>query len=99
MRILFTILAFFLFISGQAQQFPRKPNPPKLVNDYTNTLTPVQVNALESKLVAYDDSTSSQIAIVMIPTLDGYDVADYSIELAREWQIGGKDFSNGILIL
>lgn len=71
----------------------------KLVNDFTNTLTPDQEQALERKLVAFDDSTSTQIAVVIIPTLDGNDISDFAVKLGREWGIGGKEFSNGILLL
>ena len=49
----------------------QKPSPPRLVNDYTGTLTPDQKQALENKLVKFDDSTSTQIAVVIIPTLNG----------------------------
>jgi uncharacterized protein len=92
---------FILFISGaialQAQTFPEKPN--RLVNDYTNTLTPAEANQLEQKLVAFDDSTSTQIAVVLIKSLEGYDVADYAVRLAEAWGIGGSKNNNGVLLL
>jgi uncharacterized protein len=94
---IFSLLSLSLF--AQEGKVPARPNPPKLVNDFTNTLTPAQVQALESKLVAYDDSTSNQIAVVIINSLDGYDIADYALKLGREWGIGGKEFSNGVLLL
>ncbi len=76
-----------------------KPNPPKLVNDYTRTLTEDQRQALENKLVAFNDSTSTQISVIIIPTLNGRDVADYNIELGRAWGVGGKENNNGIVLL
>jgi len=75
----------------------QKPN--KLVNDYTNTLTADQQQALENKLVAFDDSTSTQITVVIIPTLNGDDVADFNVKLGRAWGVGGKEFSNGVVLL
>ncbi len=75
----------------------QKPN--KLVNDYTTTLTADQQQALENKLVAFDDSTSTQIAVVIIPTLNGNDVTDYGVKLGRAWGIGGKEHNNGVLLL
>ncbi len=102
MKLFFTSILFLFSFCVHAQiekEIPKKPSPPKLVNDYTNTLTPSQVQALENKLVAYDDSTSSQVVIVIIPSLKGYDVAEYSLALGREWGIGGKEFSNGVIIL
>jgi len=71
----------------------------KLVNDFTKTLTPDQEQALERKLVAFDDSTSTQIAVVIIPTLNGNDISDFAVKLGRTWGIGGKEFSNGVLLL
>lgn len=82
-----------------AQDILPKPNPPRLVNDYVGVLSPQQNAALEQKLVALDDSTSNQIAIVLIKTLNGYDVADYANKLFRAWGIGNKKTNNGILIL
>jgi uncharacterized protein len=75
----------------------QKPN--KLVNDYTNTLTADQAQSLESKLVAFDDSTTTQIAVVIIPTLNGEDISDFNVKLGRAWGVGGKEFSNGVVLL
>lgn len=91
---LFFILSINLVI---AQDFPAKPN--RLVNDYTGTLNSQQVQSLEEKLVAFDDSTSTQIAVVLIKSLGPYDVADYGVRLAQKWGIGGKENNNGILLL
>lgn len=79
------------------QTFPEKPN--RLVNDYTQTLSSEQINQLESKLVAFDDSTSTQIAVVIIKSLEGYDVADYTVRLAESWGVGGAKNNNGVVLL
>lgn len=71
----------------------------ELVNDFTNTLTVDQKQALENKLVAFDDSTSTQIAVVIIPSLNGNDISDFNVKLGRAWGIGGKEFSNGVVLL
>jgi uncharacterized protein len=102
MKIFLTTIFFLFSFCVHAQiekEIPQRPSPPKLVNDYTNTLTPAQVQALEKKLVNYDDSTSSQVAIVIISTLKGYDVSEYGLALGREWGIGGKEFNNGAIVL
>ena len=54
-----------------SQDFPERPVPPRLVNDFAGMLNQDEVNSLEQKLVAFNDSTSTQIAIVTVPTLDG----------------------------
>ena len=73
--------------------------PGVLVTDLTNTLTPAQKQALEQKLVDIDDSTSTQIAVVIVPNTGGVSVADYAVELGRAWGIGGKEFNNGVVLL
>jgi uncharacterized protein len=95
-----SILFLFIFFSSCllfAQNFPERSN--RLVNDFTNTLSNEDVNALERKLVAYNDSTSTQVAIILIPSLEGYDVADYADRLAEKWGIGQKEKDNGVIIL
>jgi uncharacterized protein len=92
-------LAGMLSISAVAQDFPEKPYPPRLVNDFAGMLKPEEINALESKLVAFNDSTSTQIAIVTLEDLKGYNIADYAQRLAEKWGIGQKGSDNGMLIL
>ncbi|MBC7758247.1 MAG: TPM domain-containing protein [Phormidesmis sp. FL-bin-119] len=96
-NILFTILLLLFAAIGFAQTFPAKPN--RLVNDYTQTLSPDQINQLEQKLVAFDDSSSTQIAVVIVKSLEGYDVADYTQRLAESWGVGGAKNNNGVVFL
>ncbi|MEP7255955.1 MAG: TPM domain-containing protein [Ferruginibacter sp.] len=76
-----------------------KQKPTQLVNDFTGTLTADQRQALENKLVAFDDSTSTQIAVVIIPSLNGNEIADFNIKLGRAWGVGGKENNNGVVLL
>jgi uncharacterized protein len=80
-----------------AQNFPERSNT--LVTDYANVLSPEQKQALESKLVAFNDSTSTQIAIVLMGSVGNYDIADYSVQLFNQWKIGQASKNNGVLIL
>src|SRR3984893_1506583 len=93
-------LSFLLLVGlSYGQNIPAKPNPPRLVNDFAHAMTPGQVAAMESKLVAYDDSTSIQIAVVTVPTTGDYAIEDYALKILRQWGIGNKKTNNGILIL
>jgi len=94
LAIVFTVLTRVVV---WAQDFPATPNT--LVNDYTQTLSASQVQQLERKLVAFDDSTSTQIAVVIMKSTGQYDIADYGVRLAQRWGIGGKEHDNGILLL
>lgn len=100
MKLLYSIL--FVVISALSvfgQKLPEQPNPPRIVNDFANLLSPQEVQQLESKLRAYNDTTSTQIAIVVVPSLDGYDPSEYAFALGKKWGIGQKEKNNGILVL
>ena len=99
-RLLSLVIVFFITcLSLHAQDFPERANPPRLVNDYAKFLNQQEQIELEQKLVAYDDNTSTQISIVTITSIEGYDVADYATQLAQQWEIGQKGKDNGLLIL
>lgn len=89
----FALLGFTAF----AQDYPAKSNT--LVTDYTNTLSAEEKQRLEDKLVAFDDSTSTQIAVVMMRSIGDYDVNEYATELGRRWGVGHQGKNNGIVIL
>ncbi|HLN20088.1 MAG TPA: TPM domain-containing protein [Bacteroidales bacterium] len=95
------LITFLLAFAGIifAQDIPDRPVPPRLVNDFAGMLSREEVNALEQKLVAFNDSTSTQIAIVTVPSLNGYDKADYAQRLGEKWGVGQKGKDNGIVIL
>jgi uncharacterized protein len=100
-KILLPIFLFLtLFASAQIEKvIPEAPNPPKLVVDLTGTLTTDQQQALERKLVAYDDSTSNQVAVVIIATTGDYDISDFAFALGRKWGVGNKEKDNGVVLL
>ncbi|MFN0212714.1 MAG: TPM domain-containing protein [Saprospiraceae bacterium] len=100
-------LTFFLLLliplrsgaQGDANVFPEKPDPAVYVHDYSGWLQPYQKNALEQKLQAYWDSTSTQIVVMIRPDLGDYDKSSYAFELGNRWGIGRKDKNNGIVML
>ena len=97
------LLSFFLvlltFGTTLKAQLPSPPVPPRLVNDYTGTLTSSQIEALEKKLVAYDDSTSTQILVLIVDDLQGYSIEQYATEIGHSWGVGQKEKGNGAVIL
>ncbi|MBK6265480.1 TPM domain-containing protein [Marivirga sp. S37H4] len=99
MKYLFN-LAFLLFSFSLFAQttIPDRPSPPRLVNDYTNTLSTQEKNQLERKLVAYNDSTSTQVAIIIIPTYGEYEPNQFGVQVFEKWGIGQSGKDNGILI-
>ena len=99
MKKLLLSLLVFLCLFAVAQNIPKVPNPPRLVNDFANVLTADQKQELESKLVAYDDSTSIQIAVITVQTTGDYPIEDYALKILREWKVGNKSTNNGMVIL
>jgi uncharacterized protein len=101
------ILAIFAFMCA-SMTAPLKADVPlgdipaflhKHVNDYVNVLTPEQTQELETKLIKYEDTTSTQIAVVILPTTKNYDIAEFAIATGNAWHLGRKDKNNGVLLL
>lgn len=93
------LCVIFLFQIGRAQSYPEKPEPAVYTNDYAEILSPSQETELEQMLAAYFDSTSTQIVLVTVKSLEGADASQYAVELAESWGIGGKEKDNGVLFL
>lgn len=100
---MFNRILIFLFLIQSfvfAQDIPQKPNPPRFVNDLVGgLLSQGEINQLEQKLKAYNDSTSTQVAIVIVKSVQPYDISEYAIKLGREWGIGQKGKNNGVVFL
>src|SRR5688572_12498591 len=97
---LFLSLVFSVCVYAQTDVVPKKPTLAEgLVLDQTNTLTPEQLVTLREKLLAYDRSTSNQIAVVIIPALKGNSIEDVALEIGRGWGVGQANNDNGVVIL
>jgi uncharacterized protein len=83
----------------RAQDIPEAPDPPKLVNDFAGILDKAQAEALEGKLVAFNDTTSNQIVVVTVKSLNGYPPAMFATELGQKWKVGQGKFNNGVVLL
>lgn len=96
------LLSVFLVLFAFAcfsQAIPDRPNPPRLVNDLANLLTDQEEQQLESELVEFDRSTTTQITIVTVPSLEGNEISDFAFKLGEKWGVGSKDKNNGIVIV
>lgn len=77
--------------------YPPKPN--RLVVDVVGILSDAEINALESKLRALNKNTSNQVVIVILDELCEGDAAMTATEIGHRWEVGQKEFDNGIVIL
>lgn len=97
-RFLLIILLFSVW-GVSAQEIPEPMYPYRLVNDFADVFSSTEKQALEQRLLAYNDSTSSQIYVVTVNDLHGYDISDYAFRLGEKWKIGQAGKNNGLLIL
>ena len=97
--IITPLITILLLYPAIAQDIPERPVPMRLVNDMAGLFSPDKVTQLEKKLVSFNQQTSTQIAIVTIHDLKGYDISDFAVRLGDKWGVGQKGFNNGIVIL
>ncbi|HPR31124.1 MAG TPA: TPM domain-containing protein [Prolixibacteraceae bacterium] len=98
-NLVLTVLTTLFGFASFASDLPARPEPPTLVTDFANVFTSAERAQLESRLVDFFAATSTQIAIVTVGDLQGYDKADYAYRLGEAWGIGSEKFNNGILVL
>ncbi len=94
------LLIFLIFTAPSLNaEIPERPRPPRLVNDFAEVLSRGEIENLESKLVQFAKETSTQIVIVTVSDLEGYDPGDYAFRLGEQWGVGQKGSDNGLVIL
>ena len=71
----------------------------KLVNDFASVMTTEQALELECALRLYNDSTSTQICVVTVETIDDLSPAEYAQQLGEKWGVGQSGKDNGVIIL
>lgn len=98
-KLLISIIALFISLGSFAQDIPERPNPPHLVNDFAKVLTDAQVERFETELVHFNNTTSTQIVVVTVSSLNGYEPADFATRLGENWGVGQKGENNGIVVL
>ncbi|MEG0499586.1 MAG: TPM domain-containing protein [Rikenellaceae bacterium] len=97
-RISLILLFFASFFTASAQEIP-SPLSGRMVNDFAGVLSDREEASLEHQLREFNDSTSTQIAVVTVKDLDGMSISEYATELGHKWGVGTKGKDNGIVIL
>ena len=97
-KIHFVVIFIILFINNAfTQNFPDRSST--LVNDYTGTLTSSEISNLENKLALFNNSNSAQICVVIIQSLEGTEIANYSTTLEEKWWVDVRKDHTGVMIL
>jgi uncharacterized protein len=95
----FAALFAFLVLALPATAAPKFPALTGRVVDDAHVLTDQTKSDLDQKLAALEAKTSRQLVVVTLPSLQGYDIADYGYQLGRAWGIGQAKLNNGVLLI
>lgn len=99
MKKTFFAIVYFVFLQLILFASPNFPQLSGRVVDTANILTDNEKTTLITILENHEKETSNQIVVVILNSLNGYDIADYSYQLGRHWGIGQKDKNNGVLLV
>lgn len=97
MKNLLILLVLLSFGAEAQNKLPELWN--MRVHDDAHVLKQETIDALEKQLEVYEDSTSNQVAILIVNTLNGEPIESFSIRLAEKWKLGTKDKDNGVLMI
>jgi uncharacterized membrane protein YgcG len=92
----FVVAALLLAVSAYADDYP---HPTAFVNDFANQLPVAAVQALETKVHAYERATGNEIAVAVVPSLNGMLIDDYARGLFHAWGVGKAGVNNGVLFV
>ncbi len=98
------LLAFCLLVGNgyallaQEQFIPPRPERFTPVVDSAQVLWPAQIQSLTQTIKRFEDSTGTQIAVVLLPSLKGYTVEEYAFQWFKKWEYGQQKNNNGVLI-
>src|SRR5690606_31018478 len=93
-------MLFTLIWAGTAlaqPQFPDRGTAPVL--DLANIISPEDEAVLTQRLTEFEQRNQRQFVVATIPSLDGYDIADYGYQLGRHWGLGDTENDDGIILL
>ena len=99
LQALFLFAVFSAPLQLTSQDVPEPLYPLRLVNDYIGLLKEPQYQRLEQKLRAFDDTTSTQIVIVLVRSLNGISKEEFADRIGERWGVGQHDKDNGIVVL
>jgi uncharacterized protein len=102
MKFIQNIIVASILLSAfalQGQEIPEPMSPARLVNDYAGLLNENQFRHLEMKLERFNDSSSTQIVVALVKSLNGLTKEEFADQLGEKWGVGRKGKNNGIIVL
>ncbi len=99
MKSVFSTLFFTLLLISASAQRSIPAHGGEWVHDEASVLSPQVKTQLEAILKAHRDSTSTQIAVLLVPSLEGEDIDSYALRVSEAWKLGQEKKDNGVLFL
>lgn len=93
-----SLILFLLLVTAAGVQAIDIPKLQARVTDLAGLLTPEQTAGLEEKLRQFEATDSTQVAVLIIPSLEGEVLEDFSERVATAWRLGQKGRDNGALL-
>lgn len=97
-KVICLMIVFLLILSIKSLAVV-PPTKDFFVNDYAGVLTEETKNYIMQTNIELQEKTGAQIVVVTIESLEGMDIEEYSMQLARNFQIGNAEENNGVLML
>jgi uncharacterized protein len=93
-------LGFFLLLYALAAWAQvAVPELSRRVTDLTGTLSAGQASALETAIATFEAKKGSQIAVLIVPTTEPEDIAQFGIRVAERWKIGREKIDDGVILI
>jgi len=89
-------LVIFLPVSSHALDVPPLQG---YVNDYANMISPSVKAGIENELKTFEQTDSTQIVILTLPSLEGEVIEEFGIKVGDAWRIGQKTKDNGLIFI
>jgi uncharacterized protein len=99
LRIILPALAVLFLTGAVAHAVLDVPGLKGRVNDYAGMLSSATIQSLESELKEFEQTDSTQIVVLTVPSLEGEAIEDFSIRVAEAWKIGHKGSDNGAILV
>ena len=92
----FILLLCCVPVAGYCLEVPKLQG---YVNDYAGMMSPSVKSKITEELRAFEQSDSTQVVILTVPSLEGENIEEFGIKVAESWKIGHLGKDNGVLFI
>lgn len=101
MRIIQSFIIFSIFTVLMNIGCAQTNIPPLTggVMDHASLLSSTEKQNIHNKIMKLETETGSQIAVLIIPTLNNENIVNYGVRVMEKWQLGRKGVDDGVLLI